>query len=120
MRTKILIHGEFDPTREPHAATGASIEHAAQNIGGHIDFSWIPTDEIDCELLITSNEIFIAHGSPYRDMGKVLSAIKVAREKGHFTSKSEVDSRTSASPNPWFCRSCCEKCWAVHLRGTSA
>jgi CTP synthase (UTP-ammonia lyase) len=82
MKTKISILGEFDPTREPRVATGSSIDHAAKGLGVDIDFSWTPTDEIDFGLLTKSNGIFIAPGSPYRDMEKVLSAIKMAREKG--------------------------------------
>ena len=82
MKAKILILGEFDPTREPRVATGLAIGHAAGEMGVDIDFSWIPTDEIDSGLLLKSNGIFIAPGSPYRDMEKVLSAIRMAREKG--------------------------------------
>ena len=55
---------------------------AAKEIDANIDFSWTPTDEIDFELLNKSNVTFIAPGSPYRDMEKVLSAIEIAREEG--------------------------------------
>jgi len=48
-------------------------------LGVEIDFHWIATDEIDEKILSQSNGIFIAPGSPYRDMQKVLRAIKEAR-----------------------------------------
>jgi CTP synthase (UTP-ammonia lyase) len=82
MKAEISILGEFDPAREPRVATGVSIKQAAEKIGADVEFSWIPTREIDCGLLIKSNGIFIAPGSPYGDMEKVLSAIKLARENG--------------------------------------
>jgi CTP synthase (UTP-ammonia lyase) len=78
---RIAILGEFDASREPRVATGRAIQHAANKLGVEIDFHWVPTDEIDEKILSQSNGTFIAPGSPYRDMQKVLRAIREARER---------------------------------------
>jgi CTP synthase (UTP-ammonia lyase) len=93
--TSIAILGDFDPTNETHTATDTSLKHAAAALGKSLDAKWLPTDQ----LLPNSGEasertarlaasldsydgVWIAAGSPYRDMDAVLAAIAHVRSSG--------------------------------------
>lgn len=80
MTTSIAILGEHTPTFAPHASTNTAIAHANAALGLEIDYDWISTADINSSLLERYAGIWIAPGSPYKDMDKTLDAIRHARE----------------------------------------
>ncbi len=78
----VAILGEYSAAFEPHAATGRAIAHANAVLGLSVGAEWIATDTIDGALFDTHGGIWVAPGSPYRDMAKTLEAIRYAREHG--------------------------------------
>ncbi len=79
---KIALIGEYTPSFEPHRLTTAALEHAATRLGIAPQAEWISTQEIDENLLSSYHGVWIAPGSPYKNMEKTLSLIKRARESG--------------------------------------
>ena len=82
MKTKIAILGEFTPSFAPHAATNAAIAHACAASGLDVRANWISTEAIDASLFTQFDGIWVAPGSPYKNMAKTLWAIRQARENG--------------------------------------
>ncbi|WAR46079.1 CTP synthase C-terminal region-related (seleno)protein [Methylomonas rapida] len=80
MTKSIALLGEYTPTFPPHLSTNAAIEHAKAASGLDIGADWISTADIDHTLFERYAGIWIAPGSPYKDMDKTLSAIRHARE----------------------------------------
>ena len=80
MKPRIAILGEYSPTFEPHAATDAAIAHSSSQLSLSVESSWITTANIDTSLLKTLSGIWVAPGSPYKNMDKTLAAIRYARE----------------------------------------
>jgi CTP synthase (UTP-ammonia lyase) len=82
MKRQLAILGEFTPGFAPHASTNAAIAHSCA--AGRLDVSaeWVSTSAIDERLFDRFHGIWVAPGSPYKDMTKTLWAIRVAREKG--------------------------------------
>jgi CTP synthase (UTP-ammonia lyase) len=76
----IALLGEFTPTFPPHVATNAAIEHARSYLRTAVESVWVSTDEIDTTLFERFSAIWVAPGSPYRDIDKTLWAIRYARE----------------------------------------
>lgn len=79
MKTVALL-GEFTPSSESHIATNAAIAHSRSALGIDVEAEWVATDEISPALFSRFSGVWIAPGSPYRDMQKVLWAIQHARE----------------------------------------
>jgi len=77
---KIAILGEYDPTFAPHAATEAAIGHSANALSMEANASWLSTADISQELFKDFDALWVAPGSPYRDMEKTIWAIKHARQ----------------------------------------
>lgn len=82
MIMRIALIGEYTPTFEPHRMTEAALHHSAGHLGIDVDAAWISTAEINDELFTTCDGIWVAPGSPYRNMDKALWAIQQARENG--------------------------------------
>ncbi|MDD4914996.1 MAG: CTP synthase [Methylococcales bacterium] len=80
MTTSIAILGEYTPTFPPHASTNAAIKHAKTVLDLKIDYDWISTTDISSALFERYSGIWIAPGSPYKDMDRTLEAIRHARE----------------------------------------
>lgn len=78
----IAIVGEFNPDFAPHVATNAAIEHSAAVLRMPAEFRWVSTPDIGETALRASTGLWIAPGSPYRDMVRTLDAIRFARENG--------------------------------------
>ncbi|WP_445368779.1 glutamine amidotransferase-related protein [Methylomonas sp. BW4-1] len=78
----IALLGEYTPTFPPHLATNAAIEHAKAALGLEINADWISTEDIDQTLFQRYAGIWVAPGSPYRNLDKTLAAIRYARESG--------------------------------------
>ncbi len=80
MKRSIAVIGEYTPTFQPHVSTSAAIEHSRSASGVDVDAIWISTEEIDGNLFERFSGIWVAPGSPYKNMDKTLWAIRHARE----------------------------------------
>jgi CTP synthase (UTP-ammonia lyase) len=76
----LALLGEFIPTFQPHVATNAAIEHSCTSLHTTVEGVWVSTDAIDTTLFERCSGIWVAPGSPYRNMDKTLWAIRYARE----------------------------------------
>ena len=82
MKRSIAIIGEYTPTFPPHISTSAAIEHSRSASGLDVDCIWVSTEEIDKTLFERFSGIWVAPGSPYKNMDQALWAIRYARENG--------------------------------------
>ena len=82
MKRSIAIIGEYSPTFPPHISTSAAIEHSRSALGVDVDGIWVSTEEIDKTLFERFSGIWVAPGSPYKNMDQALWAIRYARENG--------------------------------------
>lgn len=78
----VALLGEFTPSFEPHVATNAAIAHSLRELDIEVEAEWVATDQIDAFLFLRFGGLWVAPGSPYRDMQKALWAIQRAREQG--------------------------------------
>ena len=76
----IAIIGEYSPDYPPHVATTGAIGHSAAKLDVAINSEWLSTDDITDRLFESHSAIWVAPGSPYKNMEKTLSAIRYARE----------------------------------------
>lgn len=79
---KIGIIAEYDPNFEPHVATSRAIEHSKAVLGAEIEYKWVSTEEIGEDFFDTYNGLWVAPGSPYKNLARTLWAIQQARENG--------------------------------------
>lgn len=77
---EIAILDEFDPDFPPHSATNAAILHACQQLRTEIRGAWLSTPDIRLEFVKEYAGIWVAPGSPYKNLEKTLGAIQYARE----------------------------------------
>ena len=77
----IALIGEFMPTFKPHISTNAAIKHSCDALNVDLDGVWVSTEDIDSSLFSRFSGIWIAPGSPYKNIDKTLWAIRYAREK---------------------------------------
>lgn len=82
MRRSIAILGEYSAAFAPHPATDAAIAHANAALRLDVGAEWISTDELDPRVFERHAGVWVAPGSPYRNMPKTLGAIRHAREHG--------------------------------------
>ncbi len=80
MTKAIALLGEYTPTFPPHVSTDAAINHAQQLLDVDITANWVSTEDIDLRLFERYSGIWVAPGSPYKNMDKTLWAIRYARE----------------------------------------
>jgi CTP synthase (UTP-ammonia lyase) len=78
----IAILGEFDRTFRPHTATNDALQHSVADLGVSIAWEWVATDDIDDSLFTRFDAVWVAPGSPYKDLERTLWAIRYARERG--------------------------------------
>lgn len=78
----IALIGEYNPDFAPHAATDRAIEHACAAMGAKLRADWISTAALQPTLLERYAGLWVAPGSPYRDLDKTLAAIRHARQHG--------------------------------------
>ncbi len=78
---KLALIGEYTPTFPPHAATDAAVRHSCFKLGARVRSEWVSTEAIDHSLFERYSGIWIAPGSPYKNMEKTLWAIRYAREQ---------------------------------------
>lgn len=80
MTKPIAIIGEYSPSFPPHAATDAAVEHSRSALGADLEAVWVSTEAIGPELFQRHSAIWVAPGSPYKDLDKTLWAIRHARK----------------------------------------
>jgi len=80
MTKAIALLGEYTPTFPPHVSTEAAVNHAQQLLDVDITANWVSTEDIDSRLFEHYSGIWVAPGSPYKNMDKTLWAIRYARE----------------------------------------
>lgn len=80
MKRSIAIFGEYTPIFEPHVATNSAITHSRLKLEAEIEGNWISTEDIKASVLENHDGIWVAPGSPYKSMKKLLWAIRHARE----------------------------------------
>src|SRR5919201_3728675 len=80
--TAIAILGEYTLTFAPHPATTAAIAHACARLRVTVDAGWVSTAAVDDGLFERFDALWVAPGSPYKDLELTLWAIRVARERG--------------------------------------
>jgi CTP synthase (UTP-ammonia lyase) len=80
MKPLIAILGEYQPTFETHLATNLAIADSSSQLTIEVERNWISTEEIDPSLFDIYSGIWIASGSPYKNINKMLWAIAYARE----------------------------------------
>lgn len=78
--TKIALLGEYTPAFAPHAATVAAIAHSCEAKKMAIDAEWVSTADIRGDFLTEFGGVWVAPGSPYKDMEKTLWIIRQCRE----------------------------------------
>jgi len=77
---KIALIAEYDPNFEPHVATEKSLRHSGESLALQVEHQWVSTNDI-CDSLFTDfGAIWVAPGSPYKNMDNTLWAIRYARE----------------------------------------
>jgi CTP synthase (UTP-ammonia lyase) len=80
MIKKIAILGDFNPAYTTHHALNDSVRHVQKRLDEDIRFDWISTDLFDSTMAFDRYcGLWIAPGSPYRDMKNVLDAIAYSR-----------------------------------------
>ncbi|MFO0699989.1 MAG: hypothetical protein U0236_12230 [Nitrospira sp.] len=77
---KLAIIAEYDSSFKPHVQTDAAIAHAASALRLDVHSQWISTATLRIEQLSDFDALWLAPGSPYRDLSRTLDAIRFARE----------------------------------------
>jgi CTP synthase (UTP-ammonia lyase) len=82
MTHKIAILGDYNAGSHPHRALSESVFQAAEYLQTSIIGDWIDTDRFDSEAVFNNgySGLWVAPGSPYKDMENVVRAIQFARE----------------------------------------
>jgi CTP synthase (UTP-ammonia lyase) len=77
----VALLGEFTATFTPHVATNHAIQHSIDALGLAVSATWVSTDDIDAGLFEQYAAIWVAPGSPYKNLDRTLWAIRQARER---------------------------------------
>ncbi|MBE9032678.1 CTP synthase [filamentous cyanobacterium LEGE 11480] len=80
MPKQIALIGEYNPDFPPHVATDRAIADANASRNTDIQGIWVSTAAIDATLFQTFDAIWVAPGSPYKNLDNTLWAIRYARE----------------------------------------
>jgi CTP synthase (UTP-ammonia lyase) len=80
MRPDLIILGEHDPDSETHRATHAAIRHSLVELHDELSIRWISTAAIEETDVLHAHGLWVAPGSPYKNLSRALQAIRVARE----------------------------------------
>lgn len=82
MVDKIAIMGDFNPIHPTLHALNDSTRHIQKYLNKEIQFDWIATDIFDTSVVFRKEKykgLWVAPGSPYRNMENVLDVIQYAR-----------------------------------------
>lgn len=79
---KIAILGDFNPIYSTHHALNDSIRQVRRIFKDELQFDWIASDTLNSKIVFQNMYcgLWIAPGSPYKDMGNVINTITYARE----------------------------------------
>lgn len=79
---RIAILGDFNPIYSTHHALNDSAQKIAKHLNEDIQFDWISTDVFNFRKAFKEHYsgLWIAPGSPYKDMQNVLNTITYTRE----------------------------------------
>ena len=83
MINKIAILGDFNPVYETHHKLNESVRDLTKLLGTEMQFDWIATDIFNCQVVFEKQKytgLWIAPGSPYKDMENALNTITYTRE----------------------------------------
>ncbi len=82
MTHKIAILGDFNPVYSTHHILNESIRQIQKLLNEEIQFDWISSDTLNCKTAFNNMYcgLWIAPGSPYKNMENVLNTITYARE----------------------------------------
>ena len=82
MTYKIAILGDFNPAYSTHHTLNNSISQIRKLFNQELQFDWISTDILNSKTAFNNLYcgLWIAPGSPYKDMQNVLNTITYARE----------------------------------------
>jgi len=83
MVDKIAILGDFNPIYETHHKLNESTRDVQKFLRTEIQFDWIATDTFNSNIVFEKFQykgLWIAPGSPYRDMRNTIDTITYARE----------------------------------------
>src|ERR1700682_107039 len=80
MRSDLVILGEYNPDSATHGATDAAIRQSLFGLTAELTASWISTTAIEEADILQSHGLWVAPGSPYKDLSRALQAIRLARE----------------------------------------
>ena len=82
MKHKIAILGDFNPIYHTHHALNESTKQIQKQFPQEIHFDWIGTDVFNFKTAFNNlySGLWIAPGSPYKDMKNVLETITFARK----------------------------------------
>ena len=83
MIDRIAILGDFNPVYETHHKLNESTRDLQEYLQKKIQFDWISTDIFNSPIVFEKQNysgLWIAPGSPYKDMQNVLNTIKYVRE----------------------------------------
>ena len=80
---RIGLVGDRDDDITAHRAIPVALGLVAEQLGQTVAFDWLASDALPADdALAAYDGLWCVPGSPYRDMGAVLRAIRVARERG--------------------------------------
>jgi CTP synthase (UTP-ammonia lyase) len=79
---RIAVIGEYDPASPTQSATDAALKHSSQQLGAHVEHTWLTTETLSDALFEQFAAVLIAPGSPYKSLTRTLAAIRFAREHG--------------------------------------
>jgi CTP synthase (UTP-ammonia lyase) len=80
MRHDLVILGEYDPDSETHRATDLAIRHSLTALNAELAVRWISTASIEEADILHARGLWVAPGSPYKDLSRAIQAIRLARE----------------------------------------
>ena len=80
MTCELAIIGEFDPDFEPHLATNRAIDHSKAKLGLDVEAKWYSSEDCSETILSDCHGLWVAPGSPFKNMEKTLLAIKFSRD----------------------------------------
>jgi CTP synthase (UTP-ammonia lyase) len=82
MTKRIAILGDFNPAYHTHHALNDSVRRVVRKFSQDLQFDWISTDVVNFRTAFNKLYcgLWIAPGSPYKDMQNVIDAIQHVRE----------------------------------------
>lgn len=79
--TRIILLGEYSPSMESHQMTDAALAHSSAALGISIEPLWVSTAEINAQQIAAADAVWVAPGSPYKNLEATLQSIRLVREQ---------------------------------------